>query len=169
LNNHQKIRQTVGASPTQSPHILLLLLVAGGSAPRLPLCPLIQTLLNTLFPYFNICCRFLSQCWQSYHACSKNLPKNDYIYSFEQKIWRHYMWRHFRPSPKFFSGCTTVQVCTSLEHGRRQRGARGVVAPLDFPTWYKYSRRLKSAIFGLFCYFSVFFSVALPPHRRGQI
>jgi len=54
-------------------------------------------------------------------------------------------------------------------------GGKGAVAPLDFHTWYKYSRkRLKIAIFGvfaifwIFCYFSVFFSLRPPILSPGN-
>jgi len=40
-------------------------------------------------------------------------------------------------------------------------GGQGAMPhPLDFQTWYKYSRDLKVLFFGLFCYFSVFFPLA---------
>jgi len=46
-------------------------------------------------------------------------------------------------------------------------GGQGAVATLDFYTWYKYCRRaLKVLFFGLFCYFSVFFTVDPLPWKR---
>jgi len=53
-------------------------------------------------------------------------------------------------------------------HGRRQRGA-GPWPPLDFNSCYKYGREmLKSAIFGVFCYFSVYFPFGPPSLEESQ-